>query len=73
MDVAGPTGFEGPVAAIIRREAAAFAEVSDDVHGSTTAVVRGTAGGGLLAVFAHCDEVARMSKRGFWSICPPWS
>ena len=60
LRAAGPTGFEGPVAAIIRREATAFSEVSDDVHGSTTAVVRGTAGGGLLAVFAHCDEVGAM-------------
>ena len=60
LRAAGPTGFEGPVAAIVRREAAAFADVSDDVHGSTTAVVRGTAGGGLLGVFAHCDEVGAM-------------
>ena len=60
LRAAGPTGFEGPVATIVRREAAAFAEVSDDVHGSTTAVVRGTAGGGLLTVFAHCDEVGAM-------------
>lgn len=56
----GPSGFEEPVAAIVRREAEAFAEVSGDVHGSTTAVVRGTGGGGLLAVFAHCDEVGAM-------------
>ena len=56
----GPAGFEGPVAEIIRREAATFAEVSDDVLGSTTAVVHGTAGGGLLAVFAHCDEIGAM-------------
>ncbi len=60
LRAAGPAGFEGPVASIVRREAAAFAEVSDDFHGSTTAVVRGTAGGGLLAVFAHCDEVGAM-------------
>lgn len=56
----GPSGFEGPVAEIVRREAGAFAEVSGDVHGSTTAVVRGAAGGGLLAIFAHCDEVGAM-------------
>jgi len=56
----GPSGFEGPVAAIVRREASGFAEVSGDVHGSTTAVVRGTGGGGLLAIFAHCDEVGGM-------------
>jgi putative aminopeptidase FrvX len=60
LRAAGPTGFEAPVAAIVRREAEAFAEVSSDVHGSTAAVVRGTAGGGLLAIFAHCDEVGAM-------------
>lgn len=60
LRAAGPTGFEGPVATIVRREAAAFAEVGDDVHGSTTAAVRGTAGAGLLAIFAHCDEVGAM-------------
>ena len=60
LRAASPTGFEGPVAAIVRREAAAFAEVGDDVHGSTTAAVRGTAGAGLLAIFAHCDEVGAM-------------
>jgi endoglucanase len=56
----GPTGFEEEVAAIVRREAAAFAEVSGDVLGSTTAVVRGTAAGRLLALVAHCDEVGAM-------------
>jgi len=72
LRAAGPAGFEAPVAAIVRREAAAFAEVSDDVHGSTTAVVRGTAGGALLAVFAHCDEVGAMvshvDEDGFLSL-----
>ena len=56
----GPSGFEEEVAAIVRREASTFAEVSADVLGSTTAVVRGTAGGRLLAIFAHCDEVGAM-------------
>jgi putative aminopeptidase FrvX len=60
LRAAGPSGFEGPVAAIVRREAAAFAEASGDVHGSTTAVVHGTTGGGLLAIFAHCDEIGAM-------------
>jgi putative aminopeptidase FrvX len=72
LRAAGPTGFEEPVAAVVRREAAEFAEVSDDVHGSTTAVVRGTAGGGLLAIFAHCDEVGAMvshvDESGFLSL-----
>ena len=56
----GPTGFEEEVAAIVRREAGAFAEVGGDVLGSTTAVVRGTTGKQLLAIFAHCDEVGAM-------------
>lgn len=56
----GPTGFEEEVAAIVRREASGFAEVSGDVLGSTTAVVRGAAGGRLLAIVAHCDEVGAM-------------
>lgn len=55
-----PTGFEEETAAIVRREAGAFAEVSGDVLGSTVAVVRGTAGGRLLAIVAHCDEVGAM-------------
>ena len=56
----GPTGFEEEVAAIVRRQASGFAEVSGDVLGSTTAVVRGTGGGRLLAIAAHCDEVGAM-------------
>ena len=56
----GPSGFEEEVAAIVRREASAFAEVSGDVLGSTTAIVRGTEGGRLLAIFAHCDEIGAM-------------
>jgi putative aminopeptidase FrvX len=56
----GPTGFEDDVASIVRREAADFAEVGRDVLGSTTAVVRGTPGGRLLAILAHCDEVGAM-------------
>ena len=55
-----PSGFESEVAAVVRREAASFAEVSADVHGSTISVVRGSGGAGLLAIFAHCDEVGAM-------------
>jgi endoglucanase len=54
----GPTGREDAVAAVVRREAAAFgAEVEHDVLGSTVARVRGTAGGRLLALFAHVDQI----------------
>ena len=54
---AGPSGSEEAVSAIVRRHAGSFAEVGADANGSTTAVVRGTAGGPLLALFAHVDEI----------------
>jgi len=56
----GPTGFEDDVATVVRREAAGFADVGRDALGSTTAAVRGTPGGRLLAILAHCDEVGAM-------------
>jgi endoglucanase len=53
-----PTGREDEVAAIVRREAASFgAECAGDVLGSTTALVRGTVGGRLLALAAHADQI----------------
>jgi putative aminopeptidase FrvX len=60
LQAVAPAGFEEEVAAIVRREASAFADVSGDVLGSTTATVRGKTGGRLLAVFAHCDEVGAL-------------
>jgi endoglucanase len=60
----GPSGFEDAVAAIVRREAAAFgAEVEGDPLGSTVARVRGTGSGRLLAFFAHTDQVALSVRR----------
>jgi len=56
----GPTGFEDDVASIVRREAAGFAEVRRDALGSTNALVRGSPGGRLLAILAHCDEIGAM-------------
>lgn len=54
----GASGYEGEVQAIVRREAAAIgAEVDRDVLGSTTATVRGTTGGRMVALFAHADQV----------------
>ena len=54
----GPSGREDAVAAIVRREAAALgAVVEGDVLGSTVARVAGTAGGRLLALFAHVDQI----------------
>jgi endoglucanase len=42
---------------VVRREAASFAEVSNDVHGNTIALVQGTAGGRTFALHAHADEI----------------
>src|SRR6266446_515862 len=54
----GPSGQEEPAARVWREEAAAFGEVSGDVLGSSWVRVPGTAGGPLLAVVGHIDEIA---------------
>jgi len=54
----GPSGQEELAAAVWREEAAAFGEVSGDVLGSSWVRVPGTAGGPLLAVVGHIDEIA---------------
>jgi putative aminopeptidase FrvX len=53
----GPSGYEQAAAAVFRDAAAGFAEVSHDSVGSTVARVKGTAGGPLLAVIGHIDEI----------------
>jgi endoglucanase len=54
----GPSGSEDLVQAIVRREAAAIgADVETDVLGSTVARLRGSAGGRVLALVAHADQV----------------
>ncbi len=53
----GPSGYEQAAAAVFRDAAAAFADVSQDSVGSTVARVKGTAGGPLLAVIGHIDEI----------------
>ena len=53
----GPSGYEQAAAAVFRDAAAAFAEVTHDTVGSTVARVKGTAGGPLLAVIGHIDEI----------------
>jgi endoglucanase len=53
----GPSGYEQAAAAVFRDAAAAFADVSHDSVGSTIARVKGTAGGPLLAVVGHIDEI----------------
>jgi len=54
----GPSGQEELAAAVWREEAAAFGEVHTDVLGSSWVRVPGTAGGPLLAVVGHIDEIA---------------
>lgn len=53
----GPSGYETPVATVWREAASAFADVTADTVGSSVARVRGTAGGPLLAVIGHIDEI----------------
>ncbi len=53
----GPSGYEQAAAAVFRDAAASFAEVTNDSVGSSVARVKGTAGGPLLAVVGHIDEI----------------
>jgi putative aminopeptidase FrvX len=53
----GPSGHEDEAAAVWRRHAEAFAEVSSDALGSSTARVAGTAAGKTLALVGHIDEI----------------
>jgi len=53
----GPSGYEQAAAAVFRDAAFAFADVTHDSVGSTVARVKGTAGGPLLAVIGHIDEI----------------
>jgi len=54
----GPSGQETPAAEAWREEARTFGEVSEDVLGSSWVRVPGTAGGPLLAIVGHIDEIA---------------
>jgi endoglucanase len=54
----GPSGQEELAAAVWREEASAFGEVHTDVLGSSWVRVPGTAGGPLLAIVGHIDEIA---------------
>src|SRR3954468_8666331 len=53
----GPSGYEQRAATVFREAASGFAEVTHDSVGSTVARVKGTAGGPLLAVIGHIDEI----------------
>ena len=65
----GPSGHEAPAAAVWRRTAESFAEVSSDALGSSTARVKGTADGPMLAIVGHIDEiglaVTHIDDKGF--------
>ena len=65
----GPSGHEAEAAAVWRRAAEEFAEVSSDALGSSTALVKGTAGGPSLAIVGHIDEiglaVTHIDDKGF--------
>ncbi len=60
----GPTGYEGPVRAIMRREFAPLAdEVTTDGLGSVIARLDGSADGPRIMLAAHMDEVGMIVKR----------
>jgi putative aminopeptidase FrvX len=65
----GPSGHERDPAAVWRRAAEPFAEVTADALGSATARVKGTAGGPTLAIVGHIDEiglsVTHVDDKGF--------
>ena len=65
----GPSGHERDAAAVWRRAAEPFAEVGADALGSSTARVKGTAGGPTLAIVGHIDEigltVTHIDDKGF--------
>jgi putative aminopeptidase FrvX len=65
----GPSGHEADAAAVWRRAAEGFAEVSSDALGSSTARVKGTADGPSLAIVGHIDEiglaVTHIDDKGF--------
>ena len=54
----GPSGQEQLASAAWRDAASSFGDVSTDVLGSSWVRVPGTAGGPLLAVIGHVDEIA---------------
>jgi endoglucanase len=57
LTTTGPSGYEAAPAALWREAAAAFAEVSTDVMGSSWARVKGTAHGRTMAIVGHIDEI----------------
>ncbi len=70
----GPSGAEAATATVWREAAEAFAAVGADVMGSSHARVEGTAGGPLLAIVGHIDEiglvVTHVSDDGYLAFRP---
>jgi len=58
LSAPGPSGQEELAAQVWRDAAREFGEVSGDVLGSSWVRVPGTAGGPLLAIVGHIDEIA---------------
>lgn len=70
LTATGPSGYETAPAAVWRDAASAWAdEVRVDHMGSSTARVKGTAGGRTLAIVGHIDEigliVTHIDEKGF--------
>lgn len=60
----GPTGYEGPVRAIMRREFEPLAdELTTDGLGSVIARLDGSADGPRIMLAAHMDEIGMLVKR----------
>ena len=57
LTATGPSGYETAPATVWREAAGAFAEVTTDVMGSSTARVKGTGGGPTMAIVGHIDEI----------------
>jgi putative aminopeptidase FrvX len=57
LTAVGPSGREGPAAAVWRDAAAGFAEVSSDTLGTSFATVSAGDGAGTLALVGHIDEI----------------
>ena len=57
LTATGPSGYETAPAAVFRDAAAAFADTSVDVMGTSLARVAGTGDGPTLAVVGHIDEI----------------
>jgi putative aminopeptidase FrvX len=70
LTATGPSGYETAPAAVWREAASAWADdVTVDHMGSSTARVKGTAGGPTLAIVGHIDEigliVTHIDEKGF--------